>query len=402
MRNIVVCADGTGNSFDTNISNVVRLVKSLVLDTAEEQIVFYDQGVGTKRTSAQAAHTFKNELARPGLTILDEPTMAWWPGRSVARVAGLGFGYGLKANIGEMYAALSREYKDADTTPVFLFGFSRGAFAVRALAGFIHRCGLLPPQHLDCFSKAFDSFYEEQHREAMAPRAREDFDNRIKQFKKDNNSRECRIHFLGLWDTVKSYGFIYPKSLPHLRHNPIVSTVRHALALNERRSYYQFTSWGGIDHPLYQDVQPGDSPDVKEVWFAGSHSDVGGGYAPCSNGLARPPFAWMVREARAQGLCVSDRALASVLDDFHEELTPHESLRRRWWITELLPRFELENVPFPGRRLLKWGSTGHRNPLEVARRKSVYVHVSVHRVYAQAELALIGDRIQTIDEDDCA
>ena len=72
MRNIVVCADGTGNSFDTNISNVVRLVKSLVLDTAEEQIVFYDQGVGTKRTSAQAAHTFKNEFARPGLTILDE------------------------------------------------------------------------------------------------------------------------------------------------------------------------------------------------------------------------------------------------------------------------------------------------------------------------------------------
>ena len=108
MRNIVVCADGTGNSFDTNISNVVRLVKSLVLDTAEEQIVFYDQGVGTKRTSAQAAHTFKNEFARPGLTILDEPTMAWWPGRSAARVAGLGFGYGLKANIGEMYAALSR------------------------------------------------------------------------------------------------------------------------------------------------------------------------------------------------------------------------------------------------------------------------------------------------------
>ena len=165
---------------------------------------------------------------------------------------------------------------------------------------------------------------------------------------------------------------------------------------------YQFTSWGGIDHPLYQDVQPGDSPDVKEVWFAGSHSDVGGGYAPCSNGLARPPFAWMVREARAQGLCVSDRALAYVLDDFHEELTPHESLRRRWWIAELLPRFELENIPFPGRRLLKWGSTGHRNPLEVARRKSVYVHISAHRVYAQAELALIGDRIQTIDEDDCA
>ena len=110
---------------------------------------------------------------------------------------------------------------------------------------------------------------------------------------------------------------------------------------------------------------------------------------------------WCVRRERRGYVSATERS-RSVLDDFHEELTPHESLRRRWWIAELLPRFELENIPFPGRRLLKWGSTGHRNPLEVARRKSVYVHVSVHRVYAQAELALIGDRIQTIDEDDCA
>jgi uncharacterized protein (DUF2235 family) len=388
-KNIVICADGTGNSFDTNVSNVVRLVRCLDLDSSTTQIVFYDQGVGTRQASVNAAFAFKNGARRPGLVILDEPTNVPWLARPIARLAGLGFGYGLKANIHQLYVALASEYKTDESTPVFLFGFSRGAFTVRALAALVHRCGLLPPERLSLFSRAYTEFFEERHRERMAPAAREAFDARLDKFRDDTGARKCRIRFLGIWDTVKSYGFIYPKSLPHLRHNPDVGTVRHAVALHERRSYYQLTSWGGVDHPLYEDTHPGDSSDVKEVWFAGSHSDVGGGFPRWRNGLARAPFEWMVRQAQGYGLHVSGAGLDGVWKEFGTELALNESLRRGWWIAELLPRFELENIPFPGQRVLKWGSTGARDPLSVRRGNCVSVHATTLDWHQAADVPFI-------------
>lgn len=388
-KNLVVCADGTGNSFDTNVSNVVRLVRCLDLDRSTTQIVFYDQGVGTRQASVNAAYAFKNAARRPGLVILDEPTNVPWLARPIARLAGLGFGYGLKANIHQLYAALASEYKTDESTPVFLLGFSRGAFTVRALAALIHRCGLLPPERLSLFSRAYTEFFEERHCERMAPVARDAFKARLKKFKDDNGARRCRIRFLGIWDTVKSYGFIYPKSLPHLRHNPDVGAVRHAAALNERRSYYQFTSWGGVDHPLYLDAHPGETEDVKEVWFAGSHSDVGGGYPASINGLARPPFEWMIREAQNFGLRVSRTALDDESNGFGSDLALNESLYGPWWIAELLPRFELENIPFPGQRVLKWGSTGARDPLSLKRGNRVSVHATALDWHQAAALPFI-------------
>ena len=295
-----------------------------------------------------------------------------------------------------MYEALVENYAEDDR--IYLFGFSRGAFTVRALAGFIHRCGLLPPAQ---FSKAYNCFYREQHYEGMKSQSQlDEFKKRLKMFR--NEDRKCKVHFLGIWDTVKSYGFIYPQSLPHLRHNPSVLAVRHALALNERRSYYQPTSWGGIDHPLYDDVKPDESKDaneedvkedkVKEVWFAGSHSDVGGGYKQCESGLARAPFEWMLREARARQLCLNSVEFEKVLNSFPTERVLHESLHRFWWISECLPRFELENIPIPGQRVLKWGSTGRREPLDTTRGKTLYVHNSVPDVYATMDIALPKDR----------
>lgn len=388
-RNIVICADGTGNSFDTNESNVARLVKCLELGRDDLQLVFYDQGVGTRPASARAARAFKDASHRPGLTILDEPTVAWWPATTIARIAGLGFGYGLKENLRQMYEALAGAYVSDERTPIFLFGFSRGAFTVRALAALVHRCGLLPGDRLRHFPTAYETFFEERHRERMTPAAREAFDARLETFRDDTGARKCRIRFLGIWDTVKSYGFIYPKSLPHLRHNPDVGTVRHAVALHERRSYYQLTSWGGVDHPLYEDTHPGDSSDVKEVWFAGSHSDVGGGFPRWRNGLALAPFEWMVRQAQGYGLHVSGAGLDGVWKEFGTELALNESLRGGWWIAELLPRFELENIPFPGQRVLKWGSTGARDPLSVRRNNGVSVHATTLDWHQAADVLFI-------------
>lgn len=390
-KNLVICADGTGNSFDTNESNVVRLVKCLELGRVDEQLVFYDQGVGTRPSSARAARAFRDASHRPGLTVLDEPTFGWWPATTIARILGLGFGYGLKENIRQMYEALAGAYVSDERTPIFLFGFSRGAFTVRALAAFICRCGLLPPDRLAYFPAAYEAFFEERHRERMMPDARRAFDARVARFRHDNGARDCGIRFLGIWDTVKSYGFIYPKSLPHLRHNPDVGAVRHAAALNERRSYYQFTSWGGVDHPLYLDTHPGETEDVKEVWFAGSHSDVGGGHPAPTNGLARPPFEWMIREAQNFGLRVSLTALDHEIKRFGTDLAVNESLYGPWWIAELLPRFELENIPFPGQRVLKWGSTGARDPLDVKRNGRIFVHASACDTYGPVGLEFTRD-----------
>lgn len=261
--------------------------------------------------------------------------------------------------------AISEVARSEEHDRIYLFGFSRGAFTVRALAGFVHRCGLLPTDRLHEFSKAYRHLYSEQHDEVMERQSqRDEFKRRVDKFKKENEVRECTVHFLGIWDTVKSYGFVYPKSLPHLRHNPIVMTVRHALALDERRSYYQPTSWGGVDHPLYEDVRPDESKDVKEVWFAGSHSDVGGGYKQCESGLARASFEWMLGEACVRGLGLNDFGFEEVVQSFSNDPVLHESLHGFWcWVSECLPRFELENIPKAGKRVLKWGSTGQRDPL---------------------------------------
>ncbi|MFJ8787303.1 T6SS phospholipase effector Tle1-like catalytic domain-containing protein [Streptomyces sp. NPDC102476] len=149
------------------------------------------------------------------------------------------FGYGLTGGVRTMYRELSDLYKAPDDR-VFLFGFSRGAFTVRALAGLLYRCGLPPAGcgDLDArFAHAW-SLYK-PHSPADDQKAE------IERLQETN--RTCGIHFIGLWDTVKSYGGINPVSLPHLRHNPIVRHVRHALALHERRAWFQPTTWGQLD-----------------------------------------------------------------------------------------------------------------------------------------------------------
>lgn len=385
--NIVICADGTGNSFGGPATNVVRLVKILRLDKPNEQIAIYHPGVGTRRSALNAAYRFKEQDNHAALEI-SEPGKLWGFGGPLTRVAGLAFGAGLQANVASLYAVLSRVVYKASNPNLFFFGFSRGAFTVRALAGFIHRCGLLPPDRLQHVSYAYRAFYSERHREVMLQKARDDFDRSVEDFRRRNDAQSCSVHFLGLWDTVKSYGFIYPKSLPHLRHNPGVIAVRHAVALNERRSFYQFTSWAGVDYPPYEDSRPDDPKDVKEIWFAGSHSDVGGGYPPDDSGLARAPFEWMVGEARAHGLLIDDAALKKVRTEFSTKLTIHESLRRWWWIAEFLPRFDIQNIPIPGQRIGRWGPTGRRDLGQTARNHCVHVHPSAHDVYSRTNVIL--------------
>jgi uncharacterized protein (DUF2235 family) len=269
-----------------------------------------------------------------------------------------------------MYEALARNYDDEQKDRIYLFGFSRGAFAVRVLAGLLYRCGL-PPKDAD-LDKCFAEAYKIYKPHLKKPR-------RIAKFKAKFKTREVDIHFLGIWDTVKAYGGIWPKSLPHLRHNPIVKTVRHALALHEHRSWFLPTSWGGIDldDANFHSIEPDDrykDQDVKEVWFRGCHSDVGGGDEEADT--AKIPLKWMLKEATLLELNKYGEEVLAASDPSGLPAI-HESLRCGWVIAEYIPRWELDNSRRPPRRLLKFGRTGERCVEKFRRKGTILIHPSV-------------------------
>ena len=375
-KNIVICADGTGNAFAKRASNVSRLVKLLALDNPEAQIVSYDQGIGTHPDLGRAVRRFAKCLnpLRPALTVLGEPCKPDWMPKWVAKVLGLALGFGLKDNVLQMYQALSQNWDPGDK--VFLFGFSRGAFTVRAVAGLVYRCGLLRKEFAQekIKSCSFQTAY----------RLYEPFDihgPEIARFRAGyGRPEECEIHFLGLWDTVKAYGGIRPRRLRHLRHNPLVKTVRHALALEERRAWFVPTSWGGIDGEDLEklNVEPDEryaTQDVKEMWFSGCHSDVGGG--DDEEKTAAFPLHWMLREAVAAGMKLEGNS-DQVLTELHTSAETRTHKSRTFWfaLSDYIPHLELDNSVGPAKFRLKAGATGGRNIRLFARGGKVFVHES--------------------------
>lgn len=376
-RNIVLCSDGTGNTFDESVSNVTRLIKLLAFDDRQAQVVAYDQGIGTNASRLAAVKRYREAIPDIGsLEVLDGPKeRRFKPAGLLLRVVGLIGGYGLKANVQELYHELSRLY-DGPSDKVFLFGFSRGAFTVRALAGLLYRCGLPRKDVTDfegCFEEAWRLYrpHREDEQEIAA------FRNRF------GGQQECAIHFLGLWDTVKSYGALIPVSLPHLRHNPIVLTVRHALALNERRAWFNATTWGQLDSDeggaklrlKEKDLPSYQSQDIEEVWFRGCHSDIGGGDE--QELTARIALRWMLGEAAVDLRLNEDGKRMLKGDDPPGPPEIHESFRWWWWFLECIPRKEIDNSGLYPVKKPAYGRTGKRNPDKLRRQKKVLVHTSV-------------------------
>ena len=295
---------------------------------------------------------------------------------------GLFGGWGLKANVRQMYCLLSALYEGPDDK-VFLFGFSRGAFTVRALAALIYRCGL-PGKTATDKGKRFDKAWKLY----KPPHKRQD-DVAIRAFR-SNGQRECPIHFLGLWDTVKSYGGLIPVMLPHLRHNPAVHIVRHALALDEHRSWFDATTWGLLDLDSAKDrIKPKDfeHQDIAEVWFRGCHSDIGGGDVEAVTGMIA--LRWMLGEAQAVGAKLNDNGKSVLAADDPLEPEVHESLRGLWWwVTENIPRKEINNFGEYPERTWVYESTGRRTPDKLTRNGKVLLHPSVggrHSILARVE-----------------
>jgi uncharacterized protein (DUF2235 family) len=368
-RNIVICSDGTGNTFDQGVSNVTLLIRRIALDRA--QIAVYDQGIGTNAARLDAVKEYRNREVPGGedvLKILDAPAGL------LARALGLAAGCGLKANVREMYRALAERYR-GEEDQVFLFGFSRGAFTVRALAGLIYRCGL--PRRGDDADRCFDRAWE-----LYQPMRRDPA--KVKGLKDEIAMHDrFAVHFLGIWDTVKSYGGLWPVMLPHLRHNPQVRTVRHALALDEHRGWFDATTWGQLDSDAAgagKRLNPDELPEyrtqnIEEVWFRGCHSDIGGGDEETET--AATALRWMLREAWAFGLRVNGlgESDANCPAATHHGAI-HESMTWWWRLIDLIPRCGIDNSGVYPRRVPAWGSAP-RKPFLLPRKRQVSMHVSV-------------------------
>jgi hypothetical protein len=378
-KRIVICCDGTDQKFGFRRTNVVRLYGVLDRHNPDEQIDFYQPGVGTM-PSAGALTAVSRRLTR-------------WAG-SMA-------GYGLLDIVAKGYAFIADHYHPG--TQIYLVGFSRGALAARLIGGLLRRFGVLRPGAKNLLPYVLELY--EQHYTLISDEAER---RRMEEMHEEFRRLFCmpgsvRIRFLGVWDTVKAFGIFNPRSFPHIRHNNSIDIVRHALSLDERRRSFMFTSWGGLDG--FVEAGPPPTQNVKEVWFAGVHADVGGGYPEEESGLSWHAFRWMLGEARLAGMKLDDDAIAELCDraNRYADMAPqkfqerHESRTGSWRFLDVLPRLELKNAPprddstgdlphddglpvpigWPKRELMVWPWHGHRDPNLYKRNNAVLVHRSV-------------------------
>ncbi|MBM4206524.1 MAG: DUF2235 domain-containing protein [Gammaproteobacteria bacterium] len=250
-KRIVICADGTWNKREdksnTN-TNIAHFCDALVENT--DQLVKYDPGIGT----------------------------GMW------RYIGGATGLGISENILECYAYLVDHYEEGDV--MYLFGFSRGAYTVRSLAGFINRCGILRKTAKDRIKEAYDYYRNE--------------DLKGQKEIKSTAAVNGNVHMIGVWDTVGALGipvnwlnnfnpFLHKFHDTKLNKN--VKYAYHALAIDESRKNFSPTLWTN---------PPAPGQTIEQIWFAGSHSDIGGGYP--ERDLSDITLRWMINKAQAQGL----------------------------------------------------------------------------------------------------
>jgi uncharacterized protein (DUF2235 family) len=302
-KNIVLCSDGTGNSIGKGRgTNVARIHEALDLyghredEAVRPQIALHDDGVGTQR----------------------------FP---ILRLLGGAFGWGLARNVRELYTALCRWYVPGDD--IYLFGFSRGAYTVRTLAKLIAECGVIDRRHWqtdadlrrlvrEAYSKYRMRYESKLFRWLRRVAGRPSAEKAAEQFRSEKGVQHLKfapagvvsIRLLGVWDTVDALGFpvdlladfwnsfVFRFKFPDLKLTRNVEKACHALALDDERHTF---------HPVMWDEREETTGRVEQVWFAGAHSNVGGGYP--KEGMSLVALHWMMAKAQAEDLRFSRSAL---------------------------------------------------------------------------------------------
>ncbi len=316
-RQLVVCCDGTSNTLtggqrDTNVVRLVDMLQAGGSRSDPDQLVYYDPGVGSP-----------DGLPPTGLLgFLTGPAR---------QVLGLAVGSGIYDNIGEAYLFLCREYGKYETLgaattedEIYLFGFSRGAFTVRAVAGMVNMFGLIRPEQEQLLPMLLNVYFTPRpdqqattvkglgmvreviaggkpqlSRTKIAEQVRMNFTTPI--------GADARIHFIGVWDTVKSVGV--PGLRKEITNDATIDTgrfthVRHLLSLDEHRRQF-------LPRPFTGNVRENQS--LRQLWVRGVHGDVGGGGNRSEvladgtrrwtvSALSEVTFRWMIAEAQQVGL----------------------------------------------------------------------------------------------------
>lgn len=322
-RKIIICIDGTGNEVGDNESNILKLYKGLV--QSDRQIVHYVPGVGTM----DGPRLFESTLTRKARAL-----------------AGLAFGMGLEDDVLDAYRFLCHTYQsatdkrrahtaeraalrdtarklgmksprkqtaapEAEDDQIYIFGFSRGAYAARILAGFIHNFGLVDPANLHMITEAFRAYRIVTEHDRDAPDAV--VFKKLRQYESvlRPNAR-VPIRCLGLFDTVASmvrlnrpvssfFKYRSPMELSthaNVERNSSVRIVLHAMAVDERRSMFRPLRWtqgpyygNRFRHPDHERTQL-----VHQRWFPGYHSDIGGTPREYFSGIGKITLLWMLDE----------------------------------------------------------------------------------------------------------
>jgi uncharacterized protein (DUF2235 family) len=290
-KRIVICADGTWNSpYRTSsgdpVPTNVWLIFQLVTERDSKgtpQLAYYHAGVGT--------------------------------GGFIDRVLGGLTGRGLRRNVLACYRFLVDHYAPGDE--LYFFGFSRGAYTVRSLAGLIRNSGIVDPGKCDsdaarerAIEEAF-SLYRSRSQDSTPVAAK------AVDFRFAHSHPDTRIRCIGVWDTVGALGIPIEGpigAVSRLRHGfhdvRLSSRVErgfHAIAMDERRRPFLPTLW---------EQQAGAAERgqcVEQVWFTGAHADIGGGYSWCDRGLANVTLRWMINRVTATCALEIDRAALGTL-----------------------------------------------------------------------------------------
>jgi uncharacterized protein (DUF2235 family) len=280
-KNIVVFSDGTGQNggqgFNTNIYKMFNIIEDRTL----KQVAFYDPGLGT------GLWHFLGQLC----------------------------GLGIEKNIKDCYRFIFENYESGDR--IFLLGFSRGAATVRSLSSFIHHFGILPASRPELIDQAYSIYKSYQADPSNPDAADEAWTKKAQDFLGRHHTMWTKIDFLGCYDSVAALGFPVKAisqlidAIPFFKHSyhsftlaPSVVHARHALAIDEERKTFA---------PILWDAKIQKGQTLKQVWFCGVHTDVGGGYQ--EQDLAGIPLCWVMDQAVAAGLLIYDKHGLRIVED---------------------------------------------------------------------------------------
>jgi uncharacterized protein (DUF2235 family) len=278
-KRLVICCDGTWSSLkQPNPTNVRRVWDEVPRAAADgtPQLTCYLEGVGA------------------GLPLL-------------GHLAGGAFGWGLSANVRKAYEFVVKNYEPDDE--LFFFGFSRGAYTARSTVGLIRNCGVLRSEHAGLIGDAYRLYRNRD--EATGP----DSPDAVRFRKEHAHEDVTPIRFIGVWDTVGALGI--PLSGGRLLHlvnrrwqfhdmtlSSTVQSAFQALAVDEHRKSYVPAVWKPSRKPAEQ------NQEREQVWFAGAHSDVGGGYP--EHDLSDIALRWLANRADKCGLAFDPGAFDSL------------------------------------------------------------------------------------------